>query len=106
MTSAINIGLKYVKADYFFKLDSDDYLSESSLKMISNSITKVKESKKKGNVIAYSFLSSTPDGELINKFSSKKLTGKLLLAWIPPTFAAAKKITSGLFLDIQVLTIL
>ena len=76
MTSAINIGLKYVTADYFFKLDSDDYLFESSLKMISNSITKVKESKKKGNVIAYSFLSSTPDGELINKFSSLLKFGK------------------------------
>ena len=48
MTSAINIGLKYVNADYFFKLDSDDYLSKSSLKMISNSIKRVKESKIKG----------------------------------------------------------
>ena len=78
MTSAINIGLKYVTADYFFKLDSDDYLLESSLKMISNSITKVKESKKKENVIAYSFLSSTPNGELINKFSSLLKFGKYI----------------------------
>ena len=30
MTSAVNIGLKYVNSDYFFKLDSDDYLSKSS----------------------------------------------------------------------------
>ncbi len=70
MTSAINIGLKYVNADYFFKLDSDDYLSKSSLKMISNSITRVKESKIKENINAYSFLTCNPSGELINKFSS------------------------------------
>ena len=25
MTHAINIGLKYIKGNYFFKLDSDDY---------------------------------------------------------------------------------
>ena len=78
MTSAINIGLKYVTADYFFKLDSDDYLLESSLKMISNSITKVKESKLKENVIAYSFLSSKPNGELINKFSYLLKFGKYI----------------------------
>ena len=76
MTSAINIGLKYVTGDYFFKIDSDDYLLESSLKMISNSINKVKESKIKGNVIAYSFLTSSPNGELINKFSSLLKFGK------------------------------
>ena len=70
MTSAINIGLKYVRADYFFKLDSDDYLSKSSLKMISNSISRVKESTVKENINAYSFLSCNPSGELINKFTS------------------------------------
>ena len=70
MTSAINIGLKYVKADYFFKLDSDDYLSKSSLRMISNSINRVKESKIKIDITAYSFLSCNPSGELLNKFSS------------------------------------
>ena len=82
MTSAINIGLKYVTGDYFFKLDSDDYLLESSLKMISNSINKVKESKIKGNVIAYSFLTSSPNGELINKFSSLLKFGKYINAKI------------------------
>ena len=30
MTNAINIGLKYVNGNYFFKLDSDDYLTVSS----------------------------------------------------------------------------
>ena len=78
MTSAINIGLKYVKADYFFKLDSDDYLSESSLKMISNSITRVKKSKINGNINAYSFISRTPSGEIINKFSSLLKFGKFI----------------------------
>lgn len=78
MTSAINIGLKYVTGDYFFKLDSDDYLLESSLKMIFNSINKVKESKIKGNIIAYSFLTSSPNGELINKFSSLLKFGKYI----------------------------
>ncbi len=78
MTSAMNIGLKYVKADYFFKLDSDDYLSESSLEMISNSINRVKKSKLNGNVNAYSFISRTPSGEIINKFSSLLKFGKFI----------------------------
>ena len=78
MTSAINIGLKYVTADYFFKLDSDDYLPESSLKMISNSISRVKKSKINGNVNAYSFISSTPSGKIINKFSSLLKFGKFI----------------------------
>ena len=78
MTSAINIGLKYVNADYFFKLDSDDYLSKSSLKIISDSITRVKESEIKENVNAYSFLSSNPSGKIINKFSSLLKFGKYI----------------------------
>ena len=78
MTSAINIGLKYVNADYFFKLDSDDYLSKSSLKIISDSINRVKESKIKGNINAYSFLSSNPSGKIINKFSSLLKFGKFI----------------------------
>ena len=78
MTSAINIGLKYVNSDYFFKLDSDDYLSKSSLKIISDSITRVKESEIKENVNAYSFLSSNPSGKIINKFSSLLKFGKYI----------------------------
>mgnify|MGYP001272396400 FL=1 len=50
--------------------------------MISNSINKVKESKIKGNVIAYSFLTSSPNGELINKFSSLLKFGKYINAKI------------------------
>ena len=76
MTSAINFGLKYVTADYFFKLDSDDYLVESSLKTISNCINRIKKSKLIDNVNAYSFLSRTPSGELINKFSTLSIFGK------------------------------
>ena len=78
MTSAINIGLKYVKADYFFKLDSDDYLPKSSLRMISNSITRVKESKIKVDINAYSFLFMQSYGELLNKFSSLLKSGKYI----------------------------
>ena len=38
--------------------------------MISNSINRVKESKIKIDITAYSFLSCNPSGELLNKFSS------------------------------------
>ena len=69
MTNAINIGLKYVNGNYFFKLDSDDYLTVSSLRIIANNIRKVRKLKKKENVSAYSFLSVSPSGELVNKFS-------------------------------------
>ena len=69
MTNAINIGLKYVNGNYFFKLDSDDYLTVSSLKIIANNINKVRKLKKKDNVSAYSFHSVSPSGELVNKFS-------------------------------------
>ena len=78
MTNAINIGLKYVSANYFFKLDSDDYLIESSLQIISNYIKRVKELKIKDNVNAYSFLSINPSGELINKFSKLLKFGKYI----------------------------
>jgi len=78
MTNAINIGLKYVNANYFFKLDSDDYLTESSLKTIANYINRVRESKIKENVNAYSFLSVNPSGELINKFSDLLKSGKYI----------------------------
>tara|TARA_Y100000589_G_scaffold105472_1_gene99930 strand:+ start:1081 stop:1983 length:903 start_codon:yes stop_codon:yes gene_type:complete len=78
MTNAINIGLKYVKADYFFKLDSDDYLTGSSLQTISNFINRVKESKIKENINAYSFLTINPSGELINKFTDLLKFGKYI----------------------------
>ena len=78
MTNAINIGLKYVNANYFFKLDSDDYLTESSLKTIATYISRVRESKIKENVNAYSFLSINPLGESINKFSNLLKFGKYI----------------------------
>ena len=60
MTHAINIGLKYVKANYFFKLDSDDYLLENSLEIIYKYIKKIKCSKIHKEINAFSFLTSYP----------------------------------------------
>ncbi len=76
MTSAINLGLKYITADYFFKLDSDDYLVKSSLKIISNHINRIKESEISNKVNSYSFLARLPSGELINKFSKLIILGE------------------------------
>ena len=45
------------------------------MKIISNSINRVKESKKTENVNAYTFLSNNPSGKLINKFSSLSIYG-------------------------------
>ena len=68
MTHAINTGLKYVQGDYFFKLDSDDYLLENSLVTIYKAIIKIQNSKFKNKIKAFSFLTSLPDGKIINKF--------------------------------------
>ena len=69
MTHAINIGLKYVKAKYFFKLDSDDYLLENSLDMIYQNISKISNSKVNKEIHAFSFLTTYPNGKLINRFN-------------------------------------
>ncbi len=75
MTHAINIGLKYVKADYFFKIDSDDYLRDNSLEIIYNSIHKIKTSELNHSINAFSFLTSDPKGKIINKFNKLKSIG-------------------------------
>ncbi len=71
MTYAINAGLKYVRGQYFFKLDSDDYLLENSLEIIYTSIHKIINSTINKKIYAFSFLTSNPKGQIINKY--KKL---------------------------------
>jgi len=76
MTHAINIGLKYVKAKYFFKLDSDDYLLENSLEIIYQNINKIRNSKFNNSINAFSFLTSYPNGKPINRLNKLKSTNK------------------------------
>ena len=72
MTHAINIGFKYVTGDYFFKLDSDDYLLDNALEIIYQKINEIIDSELYKEVNAYSFLTCKPNGKIINKFNNLK----------------------------------
>jgi len=85
MVHSINLALKYITADYFFKLDSDDFLLKGSLEEINASISKIRSKYSINEVYAFSLLSQSATNKSLNKYeklikNGKKITNNIYLA--------------------------
>ena len=85
MHYSLNVGLKYISADYFFKLDSDDYLLKDSLNKINESILNIRSIYSINEVYGFSFLSQSVTNKNLNEYQKllkkgKKITNNIYLA--------------------------
>ena len=85
MVHSINLALKYITADYFFKLDSDDFLLKGSLEEINSAISKIRSKYSINEVYAFSFLSQSATNKSLNKYeklikNGKKINNNIYLA--------------------------
>ena len=85
MVHSINLALKYITSDYFFKLDSDDFLLKGSLKVIDESISNIRSKYSINEVYAFSLLSQSATNKSLNKYeklikNGKKITNNIYLA--------------------------
>tara|TARA_A100001035_G_scaffold278725_2_gene278273 strand:+ start:975 stop:1880 length:906 start_codon:yes stop_codon:yes gene_type:complete len=76
MVHSINLALKYISADYFFKLDSDDFLLKGSLKEIYESISNIRSIYSINEVYAFSLLSQSAKNKPINNYQKLIKKGK------------------------------
>ena len=103
MVHSINLALKYITSDYFFKLDSDDFLLKGSLKEIDVSISNIRSKYSINEVYAFSFLSQSVTNKTLNNYQKlikkgKKISKNIYLAeYISARF---KKWIAGDLLDI------
>ena len=82
---SINLALKYITSDYFFKLDSDDFLLSGSLKKIDESISNIRSIYSINEVYAFSFLSQSVTYKSLNNYQKlikkgKKISKNIYLA--------------------------
>ncbi len=103
MVHSINLALKYITSEYFFKLDSDDFLLKGSLKKIDVSISNIRSKYSINEVYAFSFLSQSVTNKTLNNYQKlikkgKKISKNIYLAeYISARF---KKWIAGDLLDI------
>ena len=103
MVHSINLALKYITSEYFFKLDSDDFLLKGSLKEIDVSISNIRSKYSINEVYAFSFLSQSVTNKTLNNYQKlikkgKKISKNIYLAeYISARF---KKWIAGDLLDI------
>ncbi|MBO8221436.1 glycosyltransferase family A protein [Prochlorococcus marinus] len=76
MVHSINLALKYITSDYFFKLDSDDFLLKDSLKEIDESISIIRSIYSINEVYAFSLLSQSITNKSLNNYQKLIKKGK------------------------------
>ncbi len=67
MVHALNLGISLINSNYFFKIDSDDYLVPEAIDNIFETILELQDLEKSGEVYAYSFLTLYKDLKNINR---------------------------------------
>jgi hypothetical protein len=76
MVHSINLAFKYITSDYFFKLDSDDFLLKGSLKEIDESISNIRSKYSINEVYAFSLLSQSVTNKSLNNYQNLLKKGK------------------------------